>query len=416
MNYLDFAFRNIKRHKKRSFVTIFTICLGFTALGVIGGILNNIFSRLSEQAIIVEKLGHITIAKEGFFKNGKISPEDYLWKEDELAKILQILRSDPEVDIATPRLSLFGLISNGKSSTIFITEAIVPKDDHELMKMSIDGRTKHLGAISLSDKPSKQSEVAIGSELATNLGLSQGEYLTLLTSTKDGIANALDVDIDQIYNTGNPATNDKFVLTNFYLAQKLYDTQGAERIVITIKDLQKLKEVQKRLTAKLRQSGFAIESKPWNEISLTYDKVKKMFSVIFRVLTIIITVIVLLTLLNTMQMTVTERTREIGTIRAIGMLRKNVIKIFCIEGVLMGLIGCFLGFPILLGISQILKSLHVTFTPPVASTEVPIALILKPTSIIPVFVLFCIASLASSFIASRRIAKQKVVTSLMNTN
>ncbi len=416
MNYLDFAFRNIRRHKKRSLVTIFTICLGFTALGVIGGILNNIFSRLSEQAIVVEKLGHITIAKEGFFKNGKISPEDYLWNGEELAKILELLKSDSDVSMVTPRLSLFGLVSNGKSSTIFITEAIVPKDDNELMKIAIDGRTKHSGAISLSDESSKQSEVAIGSELATNLGLSKGEYLTLLSSTKDGIANAMDVDISQIYNTGNPATNDKFVLSNFYLAQKLYDTNGAERVVVTIKDLKKIKEVQQRLIRKLKEAGFATEAKPWNEISLTYNKVKKMFGVIFRVLTIIITVIVLLTLLNTMQMTVTERTREIGTIRAIGMLRKNVIKIFCIEGILMGLIGCFLGFPILLGISQILKSLQVTFTPPVASTEVPIALILKPTSIIPVFVLFCVASLASSFIASRRIAKQKVVTSLMNIN
>ena len=77
MNYLQLAFRNILRHRKRTFVTVMTVCLGFTAIGVMGGMLNNIFSRLKAQAIVVEKLGHLTFAKEGFFENGtfRVIPE-----------------------------------------------------------------------------------------------------------------------------------------------------------------------------------------------------------------------------------------------------------------------------------------------------------------------------------------------------
>jgi len=415
MNYLNFALRNIRRHRKRSLVTIFTICLGFTALGIIGGILNNIFSRLKEQAIVTEKLGHFTIAKPDFFEKGKINPEEYLWDEEELKGILGILKESPDVELATPRLNLFGIASNGESSTIFITEAIVPEDDHQLIKTNVDGRTDRKD-ISLELDRAKSTNVAIGSELSSNLGLKKGDYLTLLTTTKDGIANAADVDINEVYNTGNPANNDKFVLSNFYLAQELYDTKGAERIVVTLKDPENRTAVQEKIMAKLNNSGYKVESRTWDQLSLTYGKVKTMFSVIFRVLTIIITIIVLLTLLNTMQMAVTERTREIGTIRAIGVLRKDIVKLFCIEGIVMGVIGCLVALPILFLIAFVLKTLNVTFIPPVASVEVPILLILKPAKIVPVFVLFCVASLVSSFLASRKIARQKVVTSLSQIN
>jgi len=141
-----------------------------------------------------------------------------------------------------------------------------------------------------------------------------------------------------------------------------------------------------------------------------------MFGVIFRVLTIIITGIVLLTLLNTMQMAVTERTKEIGTMQAIGMLKKGIIQLFCTEGILMGFLGCLLALPILFLISGILKAANITFIPPVASSEVPLVLLLEPQQISLVFGLFCLASLVSSFLASRKIAHQEVVNSLMYMN
>lgn len=416
MNYLQFAFRNIQRHKNRSLVTIMTVCLGFTALGVLGGVVTNIFSRLKGQAIIVEKLGHITFAKKGYFENHKIEPEQYLWEQDELDKILTIIRKDNEVELATPRLSLFGVASNGKASTIFITEAVVPEDDEQLMNTVVDGRKRTSGAISISTGTNANTEVAIGSELAESLGLGKGEYLTLLTSTKDGMANAVDTEIVDVYNTGNPATNDKFVLTSFSLAQELYDTQGAERVVVVLKDAEKIESTQERLLQKLNQAGFEVEAKDWEELSLFYGRVTFMFGVIFRVLTAIITIVVLLTLLNTMQMTVTERTREIGTMRAIGMLRRSVIAVFCTEGILMALIGCVFAVMVLFGIGAILEALNVTFIPPVGSAPVPITLMLKPVNIIRVLVLFSVAALVSSYIVSKKISQQKVADSLLQIN
>lgn len=416
MNYFQLSFRNILRHRNRSVVTVMTVCLGFTALGVIGGMLNNIFSRLKGQAIVGEKLGHITFARQGFFDNGKLEPEKYLWSKQELAHVLQLLKADQEVELATPRLRMFGIASNSRSSTIFITEAIVPEDDRKLMQTPVDGRTEVPGTVSLGTQKPGHPQVAISEDLSNILGIRKGQNITMLTTTKDGMANAVDADVVKVYNTGNPSTNDKFILTDFSLAQNLYDTDGAERVIVTLKHPEKLAAIKSALVAKLNSAGYKAEARGWDEQSPAYKKVTAMFGAIFRVLTIIITVIVLLTLLNTMQMAVTERTKEIGTMRAIGMLKRNVVRIFCMEGIMMAIFGCLLAIPVLFLVSGILKLSHASFVPPVASMTVPLVLKLDPQRIVFVFVLFCVVSLVSSFIVSRKVSSRKVVDSLLQFN
>lgn len=102
--------------------------------------------------------------------------------------------------------------------------------------------------------------------------------------------------------------------------------------------------------------------------------------------------------------------------RAIGMLKKGIIRLFCTEGILIGVLGCLLALPFLLLISGILKAANITFVPPVASSEVPLVLLLELQQIASVFGLFCLASLVSSFLVSRKIAHQKVADSLMHMN
>jgi len=193
-----------------------------------------------------------------------MEPEKYLWSKAELQSLLTLLKTDEEVVLASPRLRMFGVVSNGKSSTIFITEATVPEDDHNLVQTPVDGRTENLGAVFLSKQAAHTSQVAIGSELSHMLGVTKGENLTLLLNTKDGMANAVDVEIANVFNTGNPATDDKFILTNFSLVQQLYDTKGAERIVVTLKNPDDLSSVKARLLQKATKAGFRLEAQGWD--------------------------------------------------------------------------------------------------------------------------------------------------------
>ncbi len=410
MEYLSYAFRNIIQHRRRSIITILAVTFGYTALAVFGGMVNNIFGRLKDQAITVEKLGHLTIAKDGFFTNGKMEPEKYVWSKAECDSLLAILRSDPGVKLATPRLKLFGIASNGKASTIFLSEGIVQEDDKVLTAEIDPGNPNVTGIVNLT--PGHNDEVAIGSELSSILGVGEEQYLTLLTNTKTGMANALDAKVTTVYNTGNPATNDKYVLVPFDFAQRLYDTEGAERIVVLLKDESQLEAERARLTEKLNGLGFQIEIQTWNELSLFYERVTLMFGVIFRVISVIITLVVLLTMLNTIFMSVTERTREIGTLRAMGMRRSTVVRIFVYEAILMGVMGVVLSvIPITL-VYNLMAFLKISFIPPVASAPVMIRLVLQPPKLVVVCAMFLISSIVASVAASRSAAKRKIIDAL----
>jgi putative ABC transport system permease protein len=410
MGYFQYAFRNILLHRRRSWVTLLAVTFGFTALGVFGGMVNNIFQRLKDQAITVEKLGHLTVAKDGFFMNGKMEPEKYLWTQKESEEILDILRKDSSVTLATPRLRLFGIASNGKASTLFLSEAVVPEDDQILTGALGPTGGDVSGIVTLRSEDGES--VAIGSELSSILGVGEEQYLTLLTNTATGMANAVDAKVTEVYNTGNPATNDKFVLLPYDLAASLYDAQGAERIVIMLKNEGDIEEERERLIQLLASSGHAVEMRTWNELSLFYERVTVMFGVIFRVISVIITLVVLLTLLNTIFMSVAERTREIGTLRAMGLRQRAVLRIFQSEGIILALTGITLSIPILLSIQALFGFLKVSFIPPVASAPVMIMLVFKPAKLAAVTVMFCIAAVFASTWASRGAAKKQIVDAL----
>ena len=126
------------------------------------------------------------------------------------------------------------------------------------------------------------------------------------------------------------------------------------------------------LLSKLSNAGIASEIKTWNELSLFYSKVKGMFDMIFLFLFTIVLVIVVMSTVNTMSMAVLERTREIGTLRALGLKRRGVSLLFAMEGGMLGLFGSFIGIVLHVSVWAMIRAFAPTYTPPGISTPVPI--------------------------------------------
>ena len=89
-----------------------------------------------------------------------------------------------------------------------------------------------------------------------------------------------------------------------------------------------------------------------------------MFDTIFGFVFLLIGGIVLFTVSNTMNTTVVERTVEIGTLRAIGLRRGGILKLFVIEGALLGLCGALLGVALALGLALVINQIGMPWLPP----------------------------------------------------
>jgi len=408
MKWMKLAIRNILRNKRRSLVTLLAIGVGFAAISLFYGYVDFMYYGLRESAVRGEGLGHLTIYKAGWLEKGKLDPERYMFSKMEIDKIIKLVQEEDEVILATPQIQITGIVTNGTVSTIFIAQGVVPREDKTIK--SAWGAFRPIKGEGLEEK--KPYGVEMAQDLAKYLNLKAGKDGVVMAPTLSGQMNAMDIQVSGVYDSGSDATNDKYMRFSFDFAQSLLDTRSAERIVVLLKGWKKTEEMRTILQKKLTQAGIACEIKTWNELSLFYSKVRGMFDMIFMFIFSIVLVIVVMSTVNTMGMAVLERTREIGTLRALGLKRRGISLLFAMEGGLLGLFGSLIGVVLHATVWAIIRAVSPTYTPPGVSTPVPLIVNFVPQTLFVLVLCLILLSLLAAIIPARRAARQNVVNAL----
>jgi putative ABC transport system permease protein len=165
----------------------------------------------------------------------------------------------------------------------------------------------------------------------------------------------------------------------------------------------------------LADKGLDVEIKNWEEMSHFYRKVRDMFNVIFLFLFLIVFVIVVMSVVNTISMSVLERTREIGTLRALGLKRIGIINLFAVESALMGVFGSAFGALITVVTWWIIKVVEPTWVPPQITQRIPLEVYLAPSYMIASFVFLIILSIGAATAPARKAAHTSIVEALGHT-
>jgi len=408
MKWIKLAVRNILRNKRRSFVTLLAIGVGFAAISLFHGYVDRVYWGLRVMAIHGEGLGHLRVNKAGWQEKGKLEPEKYMFSKEDTQKIIKLAKEENTVILATPQIQVTGIVTNGIASTIFIAQGVVPKDDKAIKGawadfLPIKGQT-------LNDE--KLYGVEIAEDLSNYLNLTQDKDGVVMAPTLSGQMNALDIKINGVYNTGSEFSNDKFMRFNFYFAQSLLDTHSAERIVILLKDWQDTERMRTILLTKLKAAGIDCEIRTWEELSLFFAKQKEFLKVMLTFLFSIVLVIVVMTAVNTMGMAILERTREIGTLRALGLKRRGVSLLFALEGALLGFFGSIIGIIVHTCVWAIIKIYPPKYTPPGMAVPIDLVVNMVPWMLFVLLFCFVLFSMFAALIPARRAAKQNIVDSL----
>lgn len=402
------AWRNLARNRRRSIVTITAIALGVASITLFGGYVASAFKGLKEQAIHGEKLGHLTIAKPGYYELGEVEQESFIFSQDELATIERVVGADLAVTLISPRLSMRGLASNTQISTIYIGDAIRRAD---LPTIRGDYDVEYNQSTGSLD-----ADTAIGVALAENLAralkLERGDPGVVFGSTLAGRANAVDFDVVDVYNTGNPATNDKFVLMPFELGQQLLGTDGAERVTVMLDEDGLTDAKREEFGAALAAAGIETEIRTWADLSSFYKQVVEFLTLIFTFIFAIVVVVALMSVVNTMTMIVNERTREIGTLRALGMQRGRTMGLFAAEGLLLALIGIAGGIALLFLVGGAVNAADLSYTPPNSSSSVPLEVEFPPLLIVGTVLALAAAAVGASCIPARRLSRAEIAGAL----
>lgn len=410
--WFKLALRNLFRNHRRSLFTVMAIGLGFAAVNILGGFTEYIFTNLRDSFIYLQANGHLTVFKTGFLQEGKLYPTRYLLKETETAAIEETLRRHPEVLVATPQLNISGLLSNGKVSTIFLAAGRVPSDVRVINSHArgMISRLQQFVGKPLEDDVAYG--VGLSKGLAEQFAFELGSNPVAMSSTVSGQVNALDVQVFQLFDSPNEALDDKLMLVTLNFAQALYDTTSVDRINVLLDRTELTEPMRARLAQDFADRGLQVEIKAWDELSPFYTKVKQMFEVIFMFSFLIVFIIVVMSVVNTVSMAIMERTREIGTLRALGLKRRGIVGLFAVESMLLGVFGSALGIILTLLTWSTIGALKPTWVPPQIASRVPLEVYLVPHYMVYSILSLMVLSLLAAALPATKAAKMEIVSAL----
>lgn len=408
MNTLSFALRNLGRNCRRSIATVLSICLGFAAVALFAGYTRMVYQGLEDQAIFGEMLGHLTLEKVNFAKEGKLSPDKALFTAEEVGDLKTRVQNLWPLAHVAPRLGVNGMLSNGRVSTIFIAEGLDPAD----MQALRGPRSYASGMLSVAH----EHGVTVARGLADILSLTDESEASILVSTIHGQVNASDARVTDVFSTGNAGTEDKFAYLPLALARTLYDAPDrADRLTILLPAGDRPEQAHARLQEALRGAGYQVKVSTWQELSSFYRQVKSMFDMIFGFLLAIVVTIVVMSITNAMSMSVIERTREIGTLRAIGMRRSGIVRMFVAEAALLVGLGCATGLLAMLAVRWGVHALDISYQPPNATARVPLLIGVDLARCAMAAVLLGVLTLSAAYLPARRAARRPIIDSLAHT-
>ena len=175
---------------------------------------------------------------------------------------------------------------------------------------------------------SQRRGILIGKVLAERLKVNPGDTVYLLARDKYGVENFIDIQVAGIFNYGFPPIDRKVVFIDLESAMDLLDMPNeVTRIVMR---LNQGTSPRQSLTV-LRTNAFPGEVHSWKTFAQATVSAVETDTRSFYLMLIILYLLITLGLLNSMSMSVHERTREIGTLRAIGMKRREVMGLLLAE-------------------------------------------------------------------------------------
>jgi len=403
VKWILIAVKNVLRNRRRSSVTVLIAAVGTAAILVGGGFAQFTYESLKEQAARVS--GHLVVAHRDHFARDEEAPLQYGLADHQALR--SRLLSDDRVRAVLPRLQLSGLVSNGDKSAVFVGSGVDAAGEFAVRGPFLSFTAG--GALSQRPGPDGGPEVLLGKELARSLHAEPGSSLTLMTTTTQGSLNALDVRVKGIFSVGEPELDKRLVMVHLDTAQRLLLTDKVSTLSVYLHETAATDAVLATLRRTL--PGQAIRT--WLDQASFYVAVRQLYDRIFGLLGAVLVAMVLFAVTNTLGMAVLERTREIGTLRAMGALPGQVVRNFALEGLVLGAAGAVLGMLVAIATSVTFDATGLQMPPPPGrSVGYPLHVDLPPALFAATGAAILLSAVAAAWAVSRKAARKSIVEAL----
>jgi len=333
---LKLAARNFLRHKRQAILTGVAMFVSAMLIVLIGA-----YNRASEsvqvRSVIDSFLGHIQIFADqrNSMKVGAIDFQndyDFIEQGDEVEKVLW---SDSRVESYLKKAVVWVLLSYGDRSFGVISAGYDPEMGRKVFPMVQAVRGEYFS--------SSEPTLMLTSLLAEAMGVQVGTEFTALLAAPDGTLNALNVRFSGVaagssYQDWGAWIDGKSI---GYLLN--LNSDQAIAYVLRLSDRDKAEEVKADLNSEFKRLGLKASAYTWSDLGtifLGFQAISRLFGAVSILIVLAATAAVIT---NATLMNVFERTREIGTIGALGARGYQILGLFIIEALILSSISSGLG-------------------------------------------------------------------------
>ena len=314
-----------------SFISIIStigLAIGVTALILTISVLNGFGKELKSKLINFDS--HIRLR--------------LLYKDsmDSTKAVQSTLDSMDQVKTTVPYIHRNVIIRKGNNTDGIIVEGMRRADIRKTLDID---RFIIRGELKFHTESGKDG-IVIGKKLADYLGAEIGSevYLFVINADKATVRTSPRIGrftVTGIYHSGISEYDNVFVYTNLQAAQDLFQMSNYTGLQMLVNEPTKSEQIARKINSKL---GFPYHAFSWNELHsnlLNWLKLQR-----FPILLVfgLIIVVALFNLISALTMIVIEKKRDIGILKAMGMNKIQIIKIFLQESIMIGIAGVVLGF------------------------------------------------------------------------
>lgn len=302
------------------------MALGVLALIVVLSVMNGF--QKDVRARMLGASPHLEVVADG----GRIND----WQP-----ILNTVAQHPQVVAAAPYVAGQGMLSFGSSVQYVMVRGIDPARETAITDLS--NKIK-FGA--LSKLRSTEFGIVLGADLARALGVQLDEKIMLVTSqgsiTPAGIMPRLkQFRVVGIFEIGMAPFDSNLALININDAQKLFQLGDAVTGISTkLRNIDAAPSVAHELQSKLPNNLYAND---WTHQNSNYFSAVQMEKRMMFIILSLIVAVAAFNIVSTLVMAVTDKQADIAILRTLGASPRSIMKIFMVQGVVIGVVGTLLG-------------------------------------------------------------------------
>ena len=403
--FLLLAFRNVFRNRRRTAMTLLMVGGGVAAL-LLGGGYFRFMSQGLRESTIRNGLGHLQIFTAEHFKRDEIHVLDTgieNWR-----RVASVANAAPHVRGIAPRIEFYGMVSNGQKSSVYMGSAVDPAAESGL-----GFNPNVVEGTNFTSNSKADVQALVGTGLAKSMNVKVGDGLTLLAVTSDGALNGVDVQVTGIVRTGIADLDARYMRITLDSAERLLQSDRVTNLVVGLDSTANTDAAYNALLPRLKGLGQEMTMKKWLDLATYYKQVRGMFDGIFLFMGVIVFFMVLMASVNTLLMAMFERTREIGTMLAMGTPRAWIIGLFMAEATVLGVLGAALGVTVgnLLGMALNASGLHLP-PPPGYTTPIAFRVLHIPGIMIGSSVMVVVSLAMASILPAVRASRLQIVEAL----